>query len=441
MRGRTKLYLLFIGLIGSAAVLYSAWACFFSPERAVRNTQLPIFLFLLFLCWLCSCLPVYIRDDCTVDLSFLGILAAVLLVGPEGAVLISAVSFPFVVVSAPDGSRHEHILNTAPIKTFFNIGDHALSYALGGLAFHLAGGVAGNMALPGVLLQMAAFLFVAMAANAFLMLFFFMLEHDVKFYPTIFQMFLSLLPSVVCCAPIGYFLALLLHSPSGIWMSLLFMLPLLLARYSFKLFLAAQQQQQNLLRAFATALDAKDTYTQGHSKRVSLYAERIATEMGLSPHRIERLRLGAAFHDLGKIGIPDSILQKPSTLTFEEREVIQGHPVTGVNILKDIVSYKDLLPYVRHHHERYDGKGYPDHIGGDDIPLEIYILGAADAYDAITSERPYCKGRTPQMAGRILWEEAGKQFHPAVARVAAGLAESGELERCIPSTEMEATAC
>lgn len=160
-------------------------------------------LLLLFLSWVCCCLPLYIRDDCTVDLSFISILTSTLLLGPEAAVLVSAISFPFVVVSTPDGKGYQHIFNASPLKTFFNIGDHALSYWVGGLFYYLAGGVPGDISLPGVLLPALLFLLAAMFFNSVVMLLFYMLEHHAPFYPTIFQMFLGLLPSVACAPPSG----------------------------------------------------------------------------------------------------------------------------------------------------------------------------------------------------------------------------------------------
>ena len=143
----------------------------------------------------------------------------------------------------------------------------------------------------------------------------------------------------------------------------------------------------------------------------------------------DRLSDAALFHDIGKIGVPDSILQKPGALTPEERAIIQRHPQQGVDILRNIDAYQELIPLILHHHEFYDGRGYPDGTAGDQVPLEVYILGAADAYDAITSDRPYRKGRTPLQAAAILREEAGKQFHPQVAVTLAELAEDGLLER------------
>ena len=171
------------------------------------------------------------------------------------------------------------------------------------------------------------------------------------------------------------------------------------------------------------------------------YSTLIAQEMGLSQKRVNRLQNGAVFHDIGKIGIPDAILQKPGRLTDAERLEIQQHPIIGVDILKNIDAYRDILDLVRHHHERYDGGGYPDGTVGEQISLEVYILGAADAYDAITSDRPYCKGRSPEVAARILREEAGKQFHPQVAMVAAAMIEDGRLAPPSAGTKQEELPC
>ena len=148
---------------------------------------------------------------------------------------------------------------------------------------------------------------------------------------------------------------------------------------------------------------------------MSLYSVRIAQKMGLSGARVRRLETAAIFHDIGKIGVPDSILGKPGMLTPEERAVIQQHPATGVSILQNMDTYEDIIPLVLHHHEFFDGRGYPDGASGDDLPLETYILGAADAYDAITSDRPYRRGMSRQRAVEILQTEPG-QFDQEVVR-------------------------
>ncbi len=144
-----------------------------------------------------------------------------------------------------------------------------------------------------------------------------------------------------------------------------------------------------ITRAFVHALDAKSQWTKGHSERVTMYATQIAEEMGLSKDEMENLRIAALLHDIGKIGTYDYLLDKPERLTSEEFQIVQRHPATAIEILGDIRQLKDILPIIRHHHERFDGKGYPDNLNGEDIPLGARILCVADSFDSMTADRPY----------------------------------------------------
>ena len=443
MRSVIKWYMILIGALGLVISLSSARRFFFFRAQPWTGHEIGVFVALALLCWVCCCLPLYVRDDCTVDLSFISVLASILVMGPEAAIAINLITYPLVVVPAPDGKGYSHILNTPPVKTLFNLGNHSISYAIAGLAYYAADGIPGDIVLPDVLLPAALFIVLSMAANVVVIMVYYMISQNMKPFPTGFLMFGGLVPSIVCAAPIGYFLAMLLGMQNGAWLALLFMLPVLLARYSFKLYLDGQRQQYSIVKAFAAALEAKDTYTLGHSSRVAAYTVRIAQAMKLPEKRIRLLSDAALFHDIGKIGVPDSILQKPGALTPEERAIIQRHPQQGVDILRNIDAYQELIPLILHHHEFYDGRGYPDGTAGDQVPLEVYILGAADAYDAITSDRPYRKGRTPAQAAEILRSEVGKQFHPQVAEVVAGMSERGELalEEDAPVSEEAGSAC
>lgn len=375
------------------------------------------------------CLPLYIRSDCTIDMSFISILAIVLTQGPTAAVAISFVTTPFIIIPSEEpGKKFSHIFNTAPEKTLFNTANLVLTIAVAGIAYKLTGGVAGNLALPGALLPAFSYIFVSIFINSIIVLTLFALNKQVQFLPAMMKNFLSFLPSIACCTPIGYFLALLLHMNSGEYLALLFMFPLLLARYSFKLYLDSKKQQYFLIRSLTAAIEAKDQYTEGHSRRVEYYSEIIARKMGVSAKKLEHLKVAALFHDVGKIGIDDAILRSPGALSEEERKAINRHPEIGVHILEGIDSYGNMKEMVLHHHERYDGKGYPDGTKGDDISLETYILSVADAFDAITSDRPYRKGMTLEKAEKIIREEIGRQFHPDVAKATLELIESGELQ-------------
>jgi len=167
------------------------------------------------------------------------------------------------------------------------------------------------------------------------------------------------------------------------------------------------------IRALAAALDARDPYTAGHSERVSALSVEIGRVMQLTPEELDTLRLGALLHDIGKIGVPDEILRKPSSLTDQEYELIRAHPVIGARILRSIPFLAPYLPIVELHHERPDGHGYPYGLSGDRIPRDARIVHVADAYDAITSARAYRSGRLPHEAITELQRLVGTAFDGA----------------------------
>ena len=168
------------------------------------------------------------------------------------------------------------------------------------------------------------------------------------------------------------------------------------------------------LEALARAIDARDPYTYEHSARVAAISEVLAAGLGMSAADVTTLRRAGLLHDIGKIGVPDRILGKTTPLTDEEWGIIRQHPVIGYDMLKDIPFLQPSLDAVRHHHERWDGEGYPDRLSGAQASTFARIVTLADAFDAMTSDRPYRKGFSFQFAARTIVSEAGKQFDPAV---------------------------
>jgi putative two-component system response regulator len=160
------------------------------------------------------------------------------------------------------------------------------------------------------------------------------------------------------------------------------------------------------------AVEAKDRFNRGHSRRVAELAARFAKLLQLPRREAELLETGAKLHDIGKIGVPEEILNKPGKLTVEEFDVIKAHPVIGEQILRPLEFLADARPIVRHHHERWDGSGYPDGLKGAEIPRAAAILSICDAYDALTSDRPYRPGLPALEALAILEQGAGSQWHP-----------------------------
>lgn len=164
------------------------------------------------------------------------------------------------------------------------------------------------------------------------------------------------------------------------------------------------------IKVLALALDARDSYTHGHSQEVTQYAVEIAQEIGLSAKEIDIIRDAGLLHDIGKIGIPDAILLKPGRLTEEEYAIIKKHPEIGKKILQPVNCLADKIPLIYHHHERIDGQGYPEGLSGDNIPLGARILAIADAYQAMTSDRPYRNAMSIQVAISELEKFKGRQF-------------------------------
>lgn len=178
--------------------------------------------------------------------------------------------------------------------------------------------------------------------------------------------------------------------------------------------LSLRQAYLQILEALVESLEARDQYTAGHSRRVGKYSRWIGRQMGMPAAGIERLHVGALLHDIGKIGIPDAVLLKDGRLNDDEFRIIKTHPDIGVRILERIGAFQEYLGAVGLHHENHDGTGYPRGLRGDDIPLDARIVHVADAYDAMTSNRPYRQRMPEEKVRRILLECSGTQFDPAV---------------------------
>jgi putative nucleotidyltransferase with HDIG domain len=183
----------------------------------------------------------------------------------------------------------------------------------------------------------------------------------------------------------------------------------------------------NSIRALAAAIDAKDPYTRGHSERVARYSSQVAKEMGLSPEDVRRVRLSALLHDVGKIGIDDRILRKPTALTEEEFEIMKSHPVKGAAIMEAIPQLRDVIPGMKHHHERWEGGGYPDGLAGEEIPLQARIVSVADTFDAMTTTRPYQRAMDIRFVFQRLRDLAGNRFDPSIVEALIHSYEKGEL--------------
>jgi len=220
----------------------------------------------------------------------------------------------------------------------------------------------------------------------------------------------------VALAPLAWLMAQI-YGLSGVgwWATLFFTLPVYIMRVALRQVIEVREMFTQTIGALAQAVDARDTFTSGHSERVQLISVDIGRVMRLKEAEIEALEWGGLLHDIGKIGVPDSVLLKPDKLTRDERALMNRHPVIGANIIAHVGKLAPELPIIRHHHEWYNGSGYPDRLMGDEIPKLARVLHVADAFEAMTSARPYrMRPLSREQAIGELRKYAGVQFDPVI---------------------------
>ena len=178
-----------------------------------------------------------------------------------------------------------------------------------------------------------------------------------------------------------------------------------------------EQAYMESIETLRYTVEAKDPYTKGHSDRVAEYSVLIGKSLNLSEEELKNLKIGGLFHDIGKIGVPDSILLKESRLDDEEYSQIKNHPLIGVHILSNATIFQDIIPIVKHHHERFDGKGYPSQLSGKDIPYLARIVSIADSFDAMTSKRSYRNALPLEVVKNEFLKNIGTQFDPEIGMV------------------------
>jgi len=212
-------------------------------------------------------------------------------------------------------------------------------------------------------------------------------------------------------------------------------------QYIERLKQAAQENRDLFLgsiRMLAAAIDEKDPYTRGHSDRVAKYSLIIGREMSLSEDELDKLRISALLHDVGKIGVDDRVLKKPGALTDEEFELMKQHPSKGANIMRPVAQLAEMLPGIELHHEHVDGRGYPYGLSGDQIPLMARIIAAADTLDAMTTNRPYQSGKDLEFSMSLIRKLAGTKFDPAVVDALEAAVEDGKIRLAPVEVALEA---
>ena len=431
-----KAYLSFITLSGLALLVYAGYRYVLSVDPSNLGLEIQQMICLIILCVCCCSLPITIstKQQALLDISIISILAAVVVKGPYAAMVIYFISSLFVVKKL--NNKHQHIFNTPFKKTAFNTANLMIAIYVPGILFFGDTGFQGEL-LPNVVFPAALFTTLTFLVNSIVIMIFFIINKKIKLSDASHTV-KSILPNVLFAMPLGVLMAWLFNMEGGHWIAMIMLFPLLLARYAWSLYVESQVQHMRLIEAFVSSMEAKDHYTEGHSRRVSALAVQIAKQLRFSNAKIKQIEIAALLHDIGKIGIEETILQKPNRLNLEEQKRIQEHPLIGVETVKRVGISEEITEMIRHHHERYEGGGYPDGLDYTKVSFEAYILGVADAFDAMTSDRPYRTAMSTHVAMTILEKESGKQFHPEVVRAMKEYIYAQEPPRVVQSQETTA---
>jgi putative nucleotidyltransferase with HDIG domain len=337
--------------------------------------------------------------------------AAYILFGSLTAIITIVIGFSLRVVKAD--SRTVHILNTPLYKTFFNYCTAILTIIGGNYVYFLLGGQYPVDKISNNLIPIIAFTLTFYLINTLLISILVSILSGRKIiYCFMGQIKIIALNSIIM-VPFGITIVSIFHSYDYFGVSL-FIFPILLARYTFSLYIEANNKYVQTVDALMRAVEARDKYTEGHSQRVAQISEVIARELKYNDFKIEHLKIAALLHDVGKIGIDDYILNKAGKLTDEEYNTIKGHPEIGYNILKEIDGFKNIVNIVKHHHERYDGFGYPDKKKAEELNMDVFIIQLADSIDAMATDRPYRKALSQEEILDEVRKCRGGQFHPGV---------------------------
>lgn len=329
----------------------------------------------------------------------------ILLYGPALAMIVSIASIIWQII----------IRNEYKEKIIFNAAQYSLSTGLAGLVYLASGGMVGKVNFVQYIIPATLCALTYCLVNSLLVTIVISLDSGMSVSKVYRINIKEVIPSYLAEAPMGFIMAII-YVHIGILGILLFFFPLLLARQSFELYTRMRKIYLDTIRTLAATIDAKDPYTHGHSERVSQLAVQLAKKLDFAETEIEYLEYAAILHDIGKIGIEDRILGKKNKLTDQEYDKIKEHPVIGAGIIGSIEFLQKCSKTVLHHHERYDGGGYPHGLKGEEIPRTSRLLAVVDAYDAMNSDRPYRKKLAENDILEEIEKESGKQFDPDIAR-------------------------
>lgn len=385
------------------------------------------------LCGVAQSVPITLFRSSSVSVSAAVTLAGLILYGPAAAIWINL------------GSSLVAAFRPKPkplVKSVFNFSIHALGAILAGATYLTLGG---GIRLADPVRSVAAILVAAVIyflVQTLLISGIIALQERVSFRKTWDTNFRWSALNFVALGVMSFGMASAGLSTGALGV-IIFAIPLGMTWYSLHLYMAKshatirqnealrlaneklQSSYLSTIRALAAAIDAKDHYTHGHSEITMRYSVAIAREMGLDEEEVATVHIAALLHDVGKIAVPDRVLNKPASLNDEERGMMKEHPVVGADLVRQVDVLSPAADAIQHHHERWDGKGYPDGLPGDQIPLWSQIITVADSFQAMTSSRPYRPARTADQALEELRRCSGSQFNPSVVQAMIRVFETG----------------
>lgn len=380
----------------------------------------------------------YINSRSRVSVSTIIVIAAIVIFGPAGGALayltsgvMTAVTTSFLQSETPESGQASIWQRLA-----FNTGMLIIAAALAGFTYTATGGVPAAVLRWGNLLPLVLAVLVDTLTNILLLMGVIHLQTGRSPKDIWNQEFVWGVPIALAGGIIGGGGLALGFATLGAGGLAIFMLPVMATGYAFRAYVnntrvhvnrleamnktldsmnqRLEQSNLELLQTLGAVIDAFDVYTYGHSTQVALYGQAIAEEMGMSQATQEKILRGGLIHDVGKVGVKDSIIGKPGRLTDAEYEALKQHPVIGAEIVGQMTGIQELVPLVRNHHERWDGRGYPDGLQGAETTMEARILALADSLDAMLSDRPYQQTRTIEDVMKEVVRCSGSQFDPAV---------------------------
>jgi len=410
LNDKLKIYILFIVFLAITLFIYLIPTI---PDYS--KIWLPI-LFFIVISVMAEFIPVSLPAGGEITIAFPIDFVVILVYGPALAMIVAVFSIIWEFFKKKESWY----------KTLFNASQYSLATGLAGIVYMYAGGSIGGPNFFRYIIPATLCALAYCVINSFLVTIVISLDSEMSITKVYRINIKEVLPSYLAEAPLGFIMAVI-YIEVGILGILLFFFPLLLARRSFELYTRMRKMYLDTIRTLAAAIDAKDPYTHGHSDRVSKMVVQLAKKLDFFDTEIEYIEYAAILHDIGKIGIEDRILGKKDKLTEKEYERIKEHPVIGANIIESIEFLKKCSKTVLHHHEHYNGKGYPDGLKGEEIPKFSRLLAIVDSYDAMNSDRPYRKRLSQKDILEELKKESGKQFDPEMVEAFISLLEEKEV--------------